>query len=273
MRKYFEALPWDIKQTIKFYRYIKSKRRNPFTGVYKSFDYVDRTVGYAHPDWEEKAYMNAINAQKEIGKKIPQPISPSKWLLPVAASILYQSKKSLRILDFGGAGGLDYANLLAQTGGIDVEYHVVDLPEACHGGKRAWADSITFTSKLPDGLFDIVYSYAALVCADDYRKLLEKFASYQPTIMLFCKESVHEGRSFVRKKVNMGKGRESAEWVFDINELEGALRALDYRLVFRGWCDDIYNVDNYKPPYNIEHPANLLFIKNTVDAPALISDK
>lgn len=177
----------------------------------------------------------------------------------------FTGKNGLRILDFGGAGGLDYGYLRAMTGDAcpRLAYHVVDVPGACDGGKRAWEGDprITFSSDLPPSSerFDLVYAYSAIHCVPDYKTLLTGLARYGARVMLFCKHPVHEGRAFVRKQVNMGVGREVPQWVLSLPEMQAILKAHEYTLLFRASGEDLYNVDNYDGQYRVEGTLNMVF--------------
>jgi hypothetical protein len=45
--------------------------------------------------------------------------------------------KSVRVLDIGGAAGVDFANVLSGISSqTEIQYRVIDLPEVCALGRR-----------------------------------------------------------------------------------------------------------------------------------------
>ena len=252
-------LPFSARETAKFVYELKSRRKPPFEGTYQSFADVPAGHGYNDSAWEEKTKKAALRNKSRIGQIIPESDSFSKSLLPAIVSML--GKKEISVLDFGGAAGLDFANLLAQTGNaLDIKYHVVDVPSACKAGRDVWKNDarISFTETLPENQkFDIVYSYSALQYVENYQELLKKFAACQPQAMLFCKHPAHENPPFVRLQSEI----KTPQWVFSINELKDVMARHGYNLTFRSWGETSYNVDNYQAPYKAPRTANLLFIR------------
>jgi hypothetical protein len=137
------------------------------------------------------------------------------------------------------------------------------MPESCEAGRAVWADDprITFSTELPEAgtPFDIIYAFTAVHTAEDTRGMLATFASYRPRFMLFCKNSMHEGPSFVRRQVNMGPDMENPQWALGFSAFASLLGELRYDLTYRGYGEDVYNVDNYPPPYRAGRTTNLLF--------------
>ena len=86
-------------------------------------------------------------------------------LLPVVAAML--GGRDLRVLDFGGASGLDYVGLKAGVGAV-AHYCVVELPEICKaardarpggdGGRLVLRDDLPAASER----FDVVYAWSAV---------------------------------------------------------------------------------------------------------------
>ncbi len=138
------SLPWAVRHSLRATRKYLAQNTPPFRGVYKSFDDLPTTIGYDHQDWSTNSLKVATKAKNMIGHPPPSDIAPSKSLLGVAVSTMLASKnedeKNVRILDFGGAGGLDYGILRALThenGNVE-SYHVVDVPGACEAGREVW---------------------------------------------------------------------------------------------------------------------------------------
>lgn len=267
-----KILPWHLRQTLSAARFFHAKRKPTFEGAYTRFD--DAPAGIAGAKaWRENAWTASSRAQAEkwraqVGAALPESAQFSKALLPMLVAAATR-EGPLRILDFGGGAGLDYAHLLAALGDarggtrIDVAYHVVDMPESCEVGRVAWRDDsrITFSDAPPSSgtRFDVVYAFCSAFLVEDFRKLFATFAGYRPAHILLCKTPVHEGPSFVRRQINLGPAMENAQWAFGLDDLIEALEPHGYTLTYRGYGEDSYNVDNYDDAHAVGRMANLLF--------------
>lgn len=254
-------LPWHLRRTIGFARSSFAGRKPPFRGVYADFLGVRRTPGYNNQGWSDTSKIAATRARSQIGEKIPI-LSHSKSLLPM---LIAPRKGFTRILDFGGAAGLDFGNLSAALGAIspNISYVVVDTPGTCEVGRAIWqAERVTFVSELPPETerFDIVYAYSSLQYLDDFRGALGRLASYRPEAILLCHHPIHFGKSFVRCQTNMGTGLEVPQWAFGYDDLTETMLAHGYRLSFREWTTAEYNVDNFEDEYKASRTANLMFL-------------
>lgn len=182
--------------------------------------------------------------------------TPSHWLLPFLIGTMPKGK--LRILDFGGGGGMDYiyASKLSSRGN-DLDYHVVDLPAACEAGGEMTDLPITFHLDLPpvDQHFDIVYASSSIQYVEDYRALLAKFSGYRPKYILICKTSIHSGPQFVRAQTNIG-GRTPA-WVFNLSHIDAALP--DYEREYCAKSDDLFPMHTYPDESQVPWMTNVLY--------------
>jgi putative methyltransferase (TIGR04325 family) len=256
-------LPWHIRRTIGAARSSFASRKPPFHGVYKDFSGIKQTLGYDDQGWADSSKFAAMRARSQIGERIPSLMPHSKSLLPMLVTL---RKGPVRILDFGGAAGLDFGNIAASLGAIleNVSYVVVDKAGTCEAGCSIWKNErITFIFELPPEFerFDIVYAYSSLQYLNDFREGLRKFAAYQPEAILLCHHPVHFGKSFVRCQSNMGASLQVPQWVFGFDDLTEAMLAHGYHLGFREWTTAEYNVDNYEDDYKAGRTANLMFVR------------
>lgn len=255
-------LPWHLRRTIAYARTSYASRKPPFHGVYPDFGMIKQTPGYSDQGWSESSKLAANRAHDQIGAKIPSVMPHSKNLLPM---LIAGRGRPVRILDFGGAAGLDFGNLSASLGAIpkDVSYMVVDTPGTCAAGRSIWeGENVSFTSEFPAETerFDIVYAYSAIQYLHDFRDGLRKFVAYQPEAILLCHHPIYFGDSFVRCQSNMGPGLEVPQWVFGFDDLTDTMSNLGYQLSFREWTPAEYNVDNYAEDSRVGRTANLLFV-------------
>src|SRR5262249_7333232 len=128
-------------------------------------------------------------------------------LLPVVAAML--GGHDLRVLDFGGAAGLDYVGLKAGFGSV-AHYCVVGLPEMCKAARDAWPGGddgrLVFRDDLPPASerFEIVYAWGALHEVPKPFELLARFVEYRPRAILLVNHPVTKGDGFVRGHRNEG---------------------------------------------------------------------
>jgi putative methyltransferase (TIGR04325 family) len=174
----------------------------------------------------------------------------------------------LNILDFGGAAGVDFANLLAAVDpSIDLRYLVVDFPKVCAVGRDHWRDDkrISFSETLPQtAQFDLVYSWSSIQYLPDPLSLLARFASYGPAAILLAGSPFTSGDAFVRAQVNQSVP--FPQWVLSLPKVEQRLRECGYAMAFHVAGEDDYNVDNYPPRYRVPNSASLLFLKSGAGA-------
>jgi putative methyltransferase (TIGR04325 family) len=279
MRESFlkKLLPWHIRRTLAAARRHFAARKPPFAGTYARFGDVPSSPPWNAPPWVESSRRFAEKKRREVGRPLPDGIAPSKTSLPVLATVLAGTQADpLRILDFGGAAGVDYANLLASLGNAapGIRYHVVDTVACCDAGRKIWADDgrISFGPDLPGAAerFDIVYSSNAIHLIEDFRGLLRTFSRYEPAAILLCKTCMYDGPSFARRQVNMGRGAENPIWALGIREVEQAMEENGYVLTFRGYDEESHNVDNYASEHRAGRMVSLLFMRRRArpaDAP------
>jgi putative methyltransferase (TIGR04325 family) len=239
----------------------------PFSGVYTSFDDVLTRIMAAENDLVEAAKRGVAGAPSlDDATKLPR-LRRAHSLMPLAVAALATDRRPprpFRILDFGGAAGVDYANLLSAVHlSFDVLYHVVDLPAVCAVGRAKWQHDarVSFDDTLPPSAeFDLVYCWSSIHYVPDPLGLLGQFAIYHPTAILLAGSPFTSGRAFVRAQVNQSVP--FPQWVLSLPEVEHFMRVRGYNLVYHVAGEDDYNVDNYPAEYRIPNSASLLFLKS-----------
>ena len=160
--------------------------RVPFSGVYASFADVPGDDDVEADQAAAAVRGVARGPSRDEATDLPQ-LRRAHSLMPLVAAMLAGGarKAPLNILDFGGAAGVDFANLLAAVDpSIDVRYLVVDFPKVCAVGRDHWRDDkrISFSDTLPQAAqFDLVYSWSSIQYVPDPLSLLAQFASYRPS--------------------------------------------------------------------------------------------
>jgi putative methyltransferase (TIGR04325 family) len=231
--------------------------RPRYAGVYKSFD------AFPNPRWPPtdaervRASLSSMQSDDASGLMI---FRQDHAMLPLVAAML--GGRDLRVLDFGGAAGLDYIGLQAAAGQSAMHYCVVELPEICKHAREAWGQRgdhrVIFRTDLPPASerFDIVYAWSALHYAPKPFDVLARFVEYQPRAILLVHHPVTKLANFVRGQ--RGDRHHCPVHVLSLRDIENALPG--YRLTFRGSDDAEMNVDNFAPQYRVGRHANLLFL-------------
>jgi putative methyltransferase (TIGR04325 family) len=249
-RRLVSALPWWLRRSVNFARASYLSRRPPFEGVYDSFwDTEDSGKSWAA---STSTSARAVISDAEVAAR-------RSILATVAAQVPHSG--ALRILDFGGGAGIDFAALLATLPQTDnLRYTVVDLPDVCATGRELWAGDtrIDFSPELPApaSQFDLVYACTSLHYAGDYVSTLKCLADYGAPRVLLLRHAVAE-KEFVRRQVNIPVPR--PVWVMSEPRIREAMNAAGYGLAYRGVSDDGYNVDNYAPEQRVGRTVNMLF--------------
>jgi putative methyltransferase (TIGR04325 family) len=257
-------LPWKARKLVMFFVEHGLVSRVPFSGVYASFADVPGTMSEA--DQAAAAARGVTRGPScDEATNLPQ-LRRAHSLMPLVAAMLAGRgrKEPLNILDFGGAAGVDFVNLLAAADpGIDVRYLVVDFPKVCAVGRDHWRDDkrISFSDALPQAAqFDLVYSWSSIQYVPDPLSLLAQFASYSPAAILLAGSPFTSGDAFVRAQVNQSVP--FPQWVLSLPKIEQRMRECGYDMAFHVAGEDDYNVDNYPPRYRVANSASLLFLKS-----------
>ena len=184
-------LPWKLRKLVMFFIEHGLVSPPPFSGVYGSFADVPGTMKVAEGDQAAAAERGVARGPRlDEATKLPL-LRRARSLLPLVAALLAakrQTNEPLRILDFGGAAGIDFANLIAAIRETsNIRYHVVDLPKVCAVGRAKWQDDprISFCDMLPiSAQFDLVYGWSSIQYVADPLELLTQFTSYSPRAIL-----------------------------------------------------------------------------------------
>jgi putative methyltransferase (TIGR04325 family) len=260
-------LPWKMRKLVMFFAEHGLISSQPFSGVYASFDDMPGTMKAAEFDQAEAA-KRGISRGPSLDEATNLPcLRRAHSLMPLVAAILATKRQAtgpFQILDFGGAAGVDFVNLMSAVHlPTDVRYHVVDLPKVCAVGRTKWQQDarISFDDTLPaSAQFDLVYSWSSIHYLPDPLQLLGQFASYSPTAILLAGSPFTSGQAFVRAQVNQSV--QFPQWVLSLLEVERRMRECGYALVYHVAGEDDYNVDNYPSEYRVPNSASLLFLKS-----------
>lgn len=241
-----------------FYRRVRGNRYI-WNGIYDSYASVPSSGDGFNSEYvrQELACANEILRAVKRDRAVPTKLSDENAFLPLLASIVRpRNSERLRIIDFGGALGFGYMQLLAGAPSCSVvDYHVVELEWACLEGKRLFSGDgrIQFHRALPDRLseVDIVYSCGALQYVEDYAELLRKLCSYRARYLFLSDVPTGTFSTFATAQQNI-EGTIVATWFFNFGELVRLIEAERYSLVFKTAVVGSYNQDNFPPSYRLD---------------------
>jgi len=229
----------------------------PFKGVHARFEDVE----IKHPSAEaaETFARAGLSLKREDSAGLVV-LRRSHSFLPLAVAMLAKRGQALRIIDFGGSGGIDYS-FVKETVGAEVEYLIVEMPTICAAGRKLWPNEpqLSFSESLPtEGEFDIVYSWSAIQYVPDPLGLLVQFTRYKPRVVLIL-QSPFSRHAFVRAQVQGAVCL--PHWVSSLPEAERVMGERGYRLAMRATNEIEMNVDNYDRDHRVSHMADLVFIR------------
>jgi putative methyltransferase (TIGR04325 family) len=258
-------LPWKLRKLAMFFAEHGIVSSPPFSGVYASFEDVSGTMKVAEDDQAAGAQRNvARGPSRDKATKLPR-LGRAHALMPLVAALLAGKRSTsepFRILDFGGAAGVDFANLLAAVRDTsNIRYHVVDFPKVCAVGRRQWQDDarISFHDTLPASAeFDLVYGWSSIHYVADPLQLLTQFTRYTPRAIFIAGSPFRSGKAFVRAQVNQSV--RFPQWVLSLGDVERRMNECGYYLAYHVAGEDDYNVDNYPSAYRVPNSASLLFL-------------
>lgn len=227
-------------------------------------------VGAAGAGFSDDAWVKGARRAAELAMEenragfVPRAVQGDDALLPLLCSVLAQSSRRLRILDFGGGAGASYAMLSgAIVSSCSIEYTIVEVPNVAHEGAAVFADNpaVRFCSEVPtDQAVDIVFVSTALQYVDDWRLLLRKLAALQPRCWLFTKLSTGDVPTYIAAQLNVEGFRIPYRFI-NIDELLTSINETGYRLCFKCASTVLLNQDNYPQTHRLEGACNLLFVR------------
>jgi putative methyltransferase (TIGR04325 family) len=250
-------LPFFVRRTIT--EGVRSGIRKPlrFSGIYPAFESFPDAVHPPDSTRMEFAQNGLASVKRDEMTGLPI-LGNQHDLLPLAAAIIGQK---VRILDFGGSGGVDYLGLL-RAARIEATYCVVETPALCAIGRKLWPEDkrISFCEDMPPitERFDIVYACSSIQYVPDPIALMRQFAEYEPRIILIVYTPFAQ-RGFVRGQIGVGGNYPS--WVVSLPETEALMASVGYRLAFGVTEETLLNVSNFPKEYRVDTMTTLLFVR------------
>jgi len=231
-----------------------------FRGIYASFADVPNNIGAIERELVDAALGNLRAERLDTATRLPL-LDQHRELLPMAVALLAKPGRTLDVLDFGGAAGVDFRNVRNALPAPDVSYCIVDLPEVCEAARAKWSSEprISFQSAIPEeGRFDLVHSWSAIQYVPDPLWLLRRFTDYRPRAILLIGSPFTVGKAFVREQLN--RSVPFPQWVLSLPEVKKCLASRGYTLALHAVHEHDYNVDGYPPECRVPNSTSLLFL-------------
>lgn len=237
-----------------------------WNGIYSSFEeisihpaqYDDRIEVEKHLSWTKSA-LNTV----QLGK------TPALWhdALGIVAALIGNSKQNVRVLDFGGAVGSGYVQLLgALPKNIKIDYHVVELDNMCSVGRELFNDyyDIKFHSGIPamDGKIDVIYINGALQYMSDYKAFLSSVCHTGASYILFGRLPAGDVPTYATEQLNL-RNVTLPYWILNLGEFTNILGSNGYRLIFEGFSDQEFDQDNFPVTHRLGRFRTLLFAQSS----------
>ena len=196
-------------------------------------------------------------------------------LSPVVALLATSVDTPIHILEFGGGIGNSFVSLIQSLPRADlVEFHILETPAICRLGREVYKKfhNLHFHDELPRDVkkFDIVHAGNSLHYVADWRSLLGQFACYEPRLIMLFGLNAGDIETFVTYQNYYGS--KIPVWFWNIGEIIGALRNIDYNLIYKSLLESSYlgkvqplPMGNFPPQYRLERKCNLIFLSNIYD--------
>jgi putative methyltransferase (TIGR04325 family) len=211
-----------------------------WSGVFDGFSAAtsDQAV-FEENVWLEKSSERAGRAAEEHARHatLSHNAVTHEYILPAVAGSVARSGQTLRILDFGGGMALTYFAVVdALPREQPLVFHIVESAPLCRRARELGLDDerLRFHDEFPvlQGGADIVHAGSSIQYVEDWRGLLKRLCSYQPSHIVLADVPAGDlPRSFVSGQYFYGK--RIAHWFFRMEELVAAVECHGYRLTYQ----------------------------------------
>jgi putative methyltransferase (TIGR04325 family) len=247
-------------------------------GIYDRFpeEYTDRV-------FESERWVNTLRKRsaqlldelQEDGTISSHTLIHEHPLPPVVALLASSVDTPVRVLDFGGGIGNSFFPLVKSLPTFDlVEFHVIETVAICRLSREVYKKfhNLHFHDELPREIkkFDIVHAGNSLHYIEDWRMMLEKYARYEPRLIMLSGLNAGDIETYVTYQNYYGS--KIPVWFWNIREIIEALRNLDYKLIYQSLLESSYlgkvqplPMGNFPPQYRLKQKCNLIFRSNIFD--------
>ena len=264
VKRQWNQFLWRAKWPLRWRR----KRKLVYSGIYTNFGEVpQRGYDTALASWIRTGRAEAATAVQQAANPplTPQQTNTHRLFLSFLVLALRLKQESVRILDFGGWMGADFAFLQGTLSDMrSIHYTVVESVPIGGIGKELFPDTneIEFLSELPaEGTpFDIVYCNSILPFRENYRETLRKLTEYGAEFILIRRVSAGNVPTFATAVLKV-KGTSVPFWVFNLREIIDLVESRGYELVFQTGVILGGHMENLPADHRVGPPLVLLFAK------------
>jgi len=244
---------------------------NIWQGIYNSFqDAPTQGPGFLGRTWVTNSLAKLRAFQEGSDKDTSMRSLPahSNTMLPFIAAMLARGTGMLHILDYGGGIGETYVKTRAALPAeVQVDYHIVELPQVCEAGRCFFhgKSDIKFHETLPSkGPFDIAHFGSSLHYLDDWLSPLAQVRELGINKLLFFDLPAGDIPNFV----TLQRYYDSLIPVrfFNQTELVASIEALGYSLIYRARCRSVIlgeeqplQLDDFPVTHRLRHTSIMLF--------------
>jgi putative methyltransferase (TIGR04325 family) len=246
-----------------------------WNGVFETFNQVPKAEGvFDSTPWVEKQkakVLELIQSRKSTQSQIPSTAVTRDYPLAAIVAAMLSDKKTLRIVDYGGAMGQTYFDLLAKIPDAEnrIDYIIVETKGLSHNIAKELSafPRLRFTDdykSVATGA-DIVHIGSTLQYIDDWRDLLTGLADHlKPEIFILSDLLIGEIPSFVTAQ--SWYGHVISVRFINIDEFLGYWSKTPYSLTYRAIFQPVEVVDyfpNHALPetHRLKKPCHMVFSK------------
>jgi hypothetical protein len=240
-KKTIDRLLWFLRKTVRDAIQNGLRNRAPFEPrVYARLEDVENAI-YHRDETRFEFDQSELKVHRDEATGLVV-LRRMHSVLPLAVAPLATSYStaSIRILDFGGSGGSDYALVKERSAQTSIIASLIFLRSVKSGASSGPMMTASCSPKR---------------CRRTM-KGMTSFSKYKPAIILIAGSSFGP-TAFVRAQTN-GNVR-IPQGVVSLPETECAMNGVGYKLTMRAVNEYFYNVANFDPPHRIGNNAILLF--------------
>ncbi|MBV8879492.1 MAG: methyltransferase, TIGR04325 family [Planctomycetaceae bacterium] len=235
--------------------------KGPWEGAYRSFAEVPvRGPGFDGDAWLQQLRDDRARVEDALRRGGSAASPPDPELLALAAPL-----SRVRVVDFGGGGGVSFLQLAAALPASTVlDYRIVERAPVCDDGNAHFKNDarLRFHPEIGEALGrpDIVYIRTALQYLEDYRGVLGKLLDLQPKHLLLTNFSGTTAPTFATAQINQ-KGSTIPYLFINFPELDAFLGSRGYASTRRKEIPHRYKLSGLPPECRSSVMVDLLYTR------------
>ncbi len=220
-----------------------SQENSIWSGVYKSFDDAPEVEPVFNSDiWVKKQQVRLRETLSMLSENdaISDNAIAKDYPLPTMISLLLESHKSLRIIDFGGAMGQSYLDLIAKIpkAQSNLDYTIVETEALVKNVPEEMDvfENLAFTDDVHSltGTAEVVHIGSTLQYIDDWPLFLDQLSEkFQPKLFILSDLLVGNIPSFVT--IQRYYDQTIRARFINIGEFENYWRNTDFNLIYKSY--------------------------------------